>query len=204
MKKLRKISYKLISSRYIILILIIITVLLTAATLGIFSATRVQTENSPVKLVISESGAQRLNIGNTYPGNPRIETVILQNTGYRDGAVTIWISDIINSEGANPDSETGDTSEPGELGNYVLFNLSCERLETNMNLPILFRDFPQTVDSPLYVRISRLNAGESLALTWQTLIPPQTGNEVQGDTLSFTINYLLTEFPDNTDSYSSY
>jgi len=48
----------------------------------------------------------------------------LSNTGYEDGVVTIWISGIVNSEGANPESETGDTAEPGELSDYLILNVS--------------------------------------------------------------------------------
>jgi len=150
---------------------------------------------SPVDLVVEGEGATSWDIANIMPGASGTKTVTLRNTGYNDGFVTIWISNVVSSEGTNPESETGDTSEPGELIDYLLLNLSCNRLSTNLSLPATIDDLPQSASAQNYIKISPLNAGNTVSLAWQWELPPQVGNDVQGDSLSFTINYVLEEFP---------
>ncbi|GAI58083.1 unnamed protein product, partial [marine sediment metagenome] len=59
-------------------------------------------------------------------------------------------------------------------------------------LPLAIIDnFPQSVSDPNYIRMSPLDAGEEVTLGWEWELPPETGNDAQGDTLSFTINYHL-------------
>lgn len=149
----------------------------------------------PVKLELGGSGAMPWSIANIKPGDSGNSTTTLRNAGYRDGTVTIWISDIVNAEGTNPESETGNIAEPGELGEYLLFNVSCSRLVTSITLPTKIQNMPQSVSISSYLKINRLNAGETIVLEWQWELPPQVGNDVQGDNISFTINYLLEELP---------
>jgi len=149
----------------------------------------------PIDLVLGGEGATSWDIVNIQPGDSGTKIVTLHNAGYRDGFVTIWISDILNIEETNPESETGDTAEPGELGQYLLFNVSCSRLLTNLSLPTTINNLPQSPSSSSYIKVSRLNAGETIELDWQWELPAQTGNSVQGDSLSFTINYMLEELP---------
>ncbi|MFC1987564.1 hypothetical protein ACFLVH_03355 [Chloroflexota bacterium] len=149
----------------------------------------------PVDLQLGGEGATSWSIGNIKPGDSGTKTVTLHNAGSKSGSVTIWIGDIVNSEGANPASETGNTSEPGELGNYLVLNLSGNGLSTNLILPAKIDNLPQSASAPNYIRISPLNAGDTISLDWQWELPASTGNDVQGDGLSFTINYLLEEFP---------
>ena len=148
-----------------------------------------------VKLVLGGSGATPWSIANMHPGDAGSTTVTLRNTGSGNGAVTIWISDIVSSDGANPESETGDTADPGELGTYLLLGISCSRLETNVCLPARIDSLPHGPSSANYTRLNRLNAGETLVLDWQWRLPAEVENDVQGDTLSFSINYYLQETP---------
>jgi len=152
---------------------------------------------SPVNLVLGGEGATSWNISNIKPGDSGAKTVELHNAGSRKGSVTIWVGDIVSSEGANPESETGDTAEPGELTSYLLFNLSCSRLSTNLLLPATIDGLPQSVSGPGYIKVRPLNPGETVTLVWEWEFP-ETGapqNDAQGDSLSFTINYLLEELP---------
>jgi len=148
----------------------------------------------PIDLELGGEGATSWDIGNIQPGDTGTKTVTLRNAGYRDGFVTVWISDIVSSEGANPESETGDTTEPGELVSYLLFDLSCIQLNTNLGLPAVIENFPQSASSWVYIRVSPLNAGDTVNLHWLWELPYDTGNEIQGDSLSFTIHYVLEEF----------
>lgn len=147
-----------------------------------------------VDLELGGEGATSWSIADIKPGDSGTKTVTVHNAGSRNGLVTIWLSDIISSEGTNPESETGDTAEPGELGDYLLLNLCCSRLSTNLSLPATVASFPHTASGPVYIRISPLNAGDTVTLEWQYELPAETGNEAQGDSLSFSINYLLEEF----------
>ncbi len=152
----------------------------------------------PVDLVLGGEGATSWNIENIMPCDSGVKTITLHNAGTDEGFVTMWISDIVSSEGANPESETGDTSEPGELIDYLLFNLSSipsNRLSTSLSFPAYLYNFPQSASGPGYIRIIPLNADETVTLNWEWELPCPTGNEVQGDSVSFTINYLLEEFP---------
>ena len=135
-------------------------------------------------------------IGDITPGDNGTVTVNLSNNGSKDGVVTIWISNISNGEGANPESETGNTSEPGELGDYLILNVSGTNLSTtNFTLPAKIDNFPQSANDTKHIYITPLKAGSTLNLQWEWQLPPDTGNDIQGDNLSFTINYMLEELP---------
>ena len=159
---------------------------------GSFSAP-VKAEDNPVDLVLGGEGATSWNIINTKPGDSGIKTVELRNAGSGDGFVTIWVSDIISTEGMNPESETGDTTQPGELTDSLLLNLSADGLSANVNLPVTINNLPQGVDGPDYIEVIPLKVGDTVNLQWEWELPAQAGNDVQGDGISFTINYLLRE-----------
>jgi len=171
-----------------------LSLIMGLALLSSFPATA-QAYGDPVDLELDGEGATSWDIGNIKPGDSGTKTVTLHNAGYKDGVVTIWISDVVNTEGANPEPETGNTTEPGELGNYLMFNLSCSRLRTNLSLPATIDNFPHSASGSSYIKVRRLNARKTIDVDWQWELPHETGNEVQGDSLSFTINYVLEELP---------
>ena len=152
----------------------------------------------PVDLELGGEGATSWNIGNVSPGDSGIKTVTLHNAGSKNGVVTLWVSDIVSGEGTNPKSETGDTAEPGELDHYLLLNIYCSGLDSNISLPTTIDSLPQSATDPAYIKIRPLNVGDTITLDWRWQLPVKTGNEVQGDSLSFTINYMLEEFPPTT------
>jgi len=159
---------------------------------GSFSAP-VKAEDNPVDLVLGGEGAMPWNISNVQPADSGSSTVELHNAGSGDGFVTIWVSDIISTEGMNPESETGDTTQPGELTDYLLLNLSADGLSANVNLPATINNLPQGADGPDYIEVIPLKVGDTVNLQWEWELPAQAGNNVQGDGISFTINYLLRE-----------
>lgn len=167
-------------------------VVLVALTVSL--STPAQTADNPINLELGGEGATSWDITGIMPGDTGTKTVTLHNAGDVDGFVTIWISDVVSSEGINPESETGDTAEPGELDDHLLFNISCSRLSTNIGLPTTIDNLPQTTyPSPGYLRVTPLDVGDTVTLAWQWELPALTGNDVQGDMLSFTINYMLEE-----------
>lgn len=149
----------------------------------------------PVDLVLGGEGATPWSISDIMPCFSGTKTVTLHNAGTASGMVFIWISDNVSGEGSNPESESGNTTAPGELDQYLLFNLTASGLNTNITLPTTIGNFPQSVSDTNYIKISPLNAGATVTLVWDWQLPCQTGNDVQGDNLTFSINYTLEELP---------
>jgi hypothetical protein len=147
----------------------------------------------PIRLVLGGEGRTSWDIGNIKPGDSGNKTVEFYNDSDSDGDIIIWISDTISGEGMDPESETDDTAEPGELGDYLLFNGSCSHLDTNLSLPVTIYALPQSAADPHYMKIVTLHARETVVLTWEWEFPKsgRHQNNAQGDSLSFTINYLL-------------
>ena len=152
----------------------------------------------PVDLVLGGSGAASWNIDPVMPGSSGSETLELRNVGTEEGALSIWISNIVSNEGDNPEPEAGDVSEPGELASNLLFNCVCSRLSTNISLPETLNNFPQSASDSRYVRVTPLESGGMVDFVWEWELPDGTGNDVQGDNLSFTINYTLDEILSST------
>lgn len=170
---------------------------ITGIALVTFLVTPEQAQSPAIDLELGGEGATSWDIDNIKPGDSGAKTVSLHNAGNRDGFVTIWISDIVSSEGSNQESETGETTELGGLVDYLVFIPSCSRLDTNIALPVALHEFPQSASDPEYIKMEHLYAGETLTVIWQWEFL-ETGapqNDAQGDSLSFTINYLLKELP---------
>ncbi len=153
----------------------------------------VKADPNPVDLELGGTGATSWYLANIKPADTGTQTVELRNIGTKDGFVTIWVSDIISTEGLNPESETGNTSEPGEHADNLLLNLSASGLITNLNLPSTINGLPQSATHYDYIEVTPIKAGNTVNLTWQWLLPAETGNDVQGDSIFFSINYLLRE-----------
>jgi hypothetical protein len=153
----------------------------------------VQADVVPIDLVLGGTGATPWVISDIQPGSSGTKTVELRNDGNKDGFVTIWISDIASSEGINPESETGDTGEPGELIDYLLLDIVDDSLVAYMDLPATLDDFPHSYRSANSIEVIPIKSGETVTIQWTWELPATIGNDVQGDTASFTINYLLRE-----------
>ena len=142
-----------------------------------------------VKLVVGGSGATGWNIGSIKPGDSGTQPITIMNSGTGTGDLTIWVSDIINTEGTNPKFESGPGS--GDLGSYLTFSIVSGRISSDIAMPSLVSSLPQNVSDSRYLRVPSLAAGETIIINWNWSLPSGTGNIVQGDSLSFTINYAL-------------
>lgn len=172
---------------------LLLAVTIGLSLVGLLPATA-RAETNPVDLELGGEGATSWNIINIQPVDSGTKTVELHNAGSKDGFVTIWVSDIISTEGMNPESETGNTAEPGEIDDYLLLGLTAAGLSTSLNLPKTVNNLPHNALGPDYIEIIPLKAGDTIDLQWEWELPAQTGNDAQGDGISFTINYLLREF----------
>jgi len=141
---------------------------------------------APVDLELGAEGAISWTISNIKPGDTGSMTVELHNAGSRNGFVTIWITDI---------EEVDYGGDGALLDDCLLFNLSCDRLRSNIALPATIHELPQNTPDANYIRINPLYAEETVTLVWEWEFP-ETGepqNDAQGDSLLFSINYLLEE-----------
>ena len=153
-----------------------------------------QAQTNPVDLVLDSAGITPWVISNIKPGDSGNKTVTLSNVGSGDGFVTIWLSDIISSEGLNPEAETGNTDEPGEVDKHLQLNLTAEGLSIHLDLPAKINKMPHSATAANTIEIIPLKKGANVELFWEWELPWDTSNEAQGDSISFTINYLLREF----------
>jgi hypothetical protein len=169
---------------------IVLALVMGLALVG-FLPTPVHAQES-VDLVLGGEGATSWNIGNIKPGDSGIKTVGLHNAGSRKGSITVWISDV---------EEVDYAGDGAVLDDYLLLDLVHDTVETNIGLPAKIHDLPQDASDPNYIKIISLDAGETIALDWQWEFS-ETGepqNDAQGDSLSFTMNYLLEELPSGNE-----
>ena len=141
-----------------------------------------------------------------YDGRIGIETY--HNKGTCDGKAYVTITNINNTEGINPESET-DTDEPGDLGDhlvvtkFVLGKNMCggphNAYVTNVIAEIPVNDTLNNIENVTY-KLGDLPAGKKYyaELYWE--LPADTGNDCQGDVVMFDWKLDLDqiEAPDRT------
>jgi hypothetical protein len=162
-------------------------VILVVIFLG-FMPVQVQSAPLPVKVELDSSGLTPWNVNNIKPGDIGFKTITVQNSGSDAGTLSIWLSDIVNAH-------TAATMGTGVLGNNVILKITGAGLYSNFTMPAPLNNFPQSTTDSKYIRIDNMAAGAaaSLDLTWE--LPTAAGNDVQGDNLSFSINYTLEQLP---------
>ena len=119
----------------------------------------------PIDLQLGGEGATSWNIDNIKPGDSGTKTVELHNAGSQNGLVTIWISDI---------NETDYAGDGTALDDYLRFNLSHERLinrawsPTPLPLATPGRQAAEFSDTLLSERGSLLQLQGVELMEWQT------------------------------------
>jgi len=167
--------------------------LILALILSGFSFVPARADSGEIDLKLGGEGAMSWQIANINPGASGTKTVTLHNAGSLNGFVTIWITDF---------KETDFAGNGAWLDDYVLFDVSADRLTTNLSWPLKIVKFPQDASgNPNYLRINYLGAGETITLIWHWHFLAEAGNEAQGDGFSFTINYKLEGIPPPTQGY---
>jgi hypothetical protein len=155
-----------------------------------FSTPAAAATTPPVQITLGGSGATPWNIGNIAPGQSGTKVITVQNTGLYTGDLTMWISHIVNTEGTPPQFQTNGT---GDLGAFLTFKVTSTQITSNISMPALLGSFPGSAIDTHYVKVYSLRPAELITMTWQWSLPASTGNIVQGDSLSFDINYLLEQ-----------
>jgi HD domain len=170
---------------FLIPVVILILALFSSLSLPVAAAT------PPVKLALGGSGATGWNIGGIKPGDHGTQLITVMNSGTETGDLTVWVSNIVNTEGTNPKFEPSPGS--GDLGSYITFSIVSGRISSNIAMPSLVNSLPQSAGDSRYIKVLSLAAGETISINWNWSLPSGTGNIVQGDSLSLTINYALEE-----------
>lgn len=145
-------------------------------------------QSSTIDLVLGGEGATPWSIGNIQPGDSGTKTVTLRNNSNYNGTVIIWVTIISETDGAGGGAV---------LDKYLYFNLTGANQVTNLTLPVLIHQLPQSANDSCYLKINPLAAGATITLTWQWTFR-ETGtpqNEAQGDSLTFSVSYMLVETP---------
>jgi hypothetical protein len=114
--------------------------------------------------------------------------VVVRNASAYTESVLIWLSDITGLEGTP--TVFGLKSTPGgDLKDKLELDLAGSGLTANFALPAPVINFPQSDMDTKTLFISGLAAGAEVSLNWYWNLPYTVGNEVQGDGLTFDINY---------------
>ena len=170
---------------FLITVVILILALFSSLSLPVAAAA------PTVKLALGGSGATGWNIGGIKPGDHGTQLITVMNSGTETGDLTIWVSNIVNTEGTNPKFEPSPGS--GDLGTYLYFTIVSSRMTSNIAMPSLVNSLPQSAGENHYIKVLSLAAGETISINWNWSLPSTTGNIVQGDSLSLTINYAIEE-----------
>lgn len=141
-----------------------------------------------VQLNVLGFGSSSWNIGNIKPGDSGTRAVILHNAGSTPGKVTIWVSNVSTSKSASVDPKFRGAPR---LDKNLTIQLTADGLTSNVRMPVIFENFPKSASAPQQITIGTLPPDGYVDLTWQWSLPARTGNEVQGDSLSFDINYMI-------------
>ncbi|MDD5287806.1 MAG: hypothetical protein PHY28_01670 [Dehalococcoidales bacterium] len=149
----------------------------------------------PVDLELAGAGAMPWYITNIKPGDSGTQMLTLRNAGNASGALTIWISDIVDNQTASPPVVPVNPAEPGQLSKHLLLQPVSNRLSTAITMPASLADYPQSADDAAKITVSPIAAGETIDLIWEWQLPVTVGNAVQSNSSSFTINYNLVEMP---------
>jgi hypothetical protein len=192
------VNYQRLAATSLILPLLICPLLLSTLTKPAYSAP------DTLDLQIGDPAVIRWDIADIRPGDSGTAPINLHNAGDIPGYIYIWISDIADGEGLNPESETGNTAEPGELSSYLYLDIvnpgmTFGRLSGTYgvqyyDLPVAMASFPGSSSQALFIKDTTINAGEILTLQWRWSLPAAAGNQAQGDTVSFTFNYMLSSY----------
>ena len=141
-----------------------------------------------------------------YDGRIGIESY--QNKGTCDGKAYVTITNISNTEGENPESET-DIVEPGDLGDHLkvtkfvwgtsFWPPTAPSSVTHINNTIVVNKTLKEIEGTPYL-LGDLPAGKKYYAEFYWELPAGTGNDCQGDVVMFDWKLDLDqiEAPDRT------
>jgi len=150
--------------------------------------------DAPVDLVMGEHGSLPWSVENIQPGDRGSETVVVSNSGAVTAYLRVWISDV---------EATDHGGDGAALATYLRFSVVADGLATTMDLPATIDEFPRSPSDRGQLVIGPLAADDSTTLRWTWAFVETGGdqNDAQGDGLSFSISYMLTDAPPPAATY---
>jgi predicted ribosomally synthesized peptide with SipW-like signal peptide len=136
-----------------------------------------------------------ITVSNLAPGDSGSRSIVIKNVGSIDGCVNLELGTATNTEGLNPESETEKT-EPGDLGDYLVVTIYFDEdgdLGTVNDQTFVCSGIINTIGGHLYNAYHPLCAGDLSYLVIVYNLPGHTGNNVQGDIVSFDISVILEQ-----------
>lgn len=141
-------------------------------------------------------------VSNASPGSSGFAgTLMVRNVGSINGFFDINAVSVANTEGTNPESETGDTNDPGELGSKVSVtawvDADCDGTNNAGTEPAFISNVLLNILAGSYDLDAPLAAGTdrciSMTWLWTSTI---TDNEAQGDVATLSFNVDLDQTAD--------
>ena len=127
-------------------------------------------------------------IGDVKPGDSGTITYTLTNLGTIAGYIDLSGISVSDSEGTNPESETGSLGDPGELSQNINVNV---KVGTQTVYEGLLKNIASSYDVD-----AALGAGDETTLTIEWSVPTSVGNEIQGDTVTVVLTIELDQTAD--------
>jgi len=122
-------------------------------------------------------------VSNVKPGNSGSEDMELSNTGTIAGTAYIHFKDVVDSPGTTPESEP--TPDNGELSENL-------KIKVSVDATTIVEDFLSVIESNSY-QLGTISGGGSLTVTIEWSIPSDVGNAIQGDSVTFSIEFSLLQ-----------
>ena len=175
--------------------------LVGAGTVAYFSDTETSTDNTFTAGTLDLNvGGENPNLspdftlGPLAPGDSGTITYTLNNVGSIDGYLDLQGIGVVDTEGTNPESETGDIGEPGELSAniYVTVTLGASQLYAGL-LSGIVSDYDANV-------ALAASGTTTLTIAWvvdkDNASPPlgeDVGNDIQGDVATVGMTFELAQ-----------
>jgi predicted ribosomally synthesized peptide with SipW-like signal peptide len=186
-----------------IILILVAGIFASAGMMAKFSDTETSKNNKfeagTLDLEIKGKSKLEIEVKDMKPGDSDSKAIELENKGSIDGKVSIHIMNVVNDEGKNPESETGNTAEPGELGLYLLITIKYDNNDDgDYNDPGEVIVSGQALNTLQCVEnlMGTLDAQgkkskKNCLISWE--LPIDTGNDVQGDKVTFDIEFYLEQ-----------
>jgi len=184
--------------RIILSLLMIVTVagVTVGATVAYFSDTETSTNNTfaagTIDIAVNDENAWEETVfdvtvdGNLKPGMSRTATLTVANVGQND--LVLWKRVKVTDRNGGDSTEPEETADPSDSINNLDSQISYDMTVGGVNtIPAIWGVKLADVDS-LWIPLGKVVAGDSVDVTQVYKLLEETGNEYQGDTLTFDID----------------
>jgi len=160
------------------------------------------TESSPgnqfaagtLDLVLGGSGSSTISVSNMAPGSSGVALIDAQNVGTIGGTLTMTVSNLVDSEGTNPEPETN-IVPPGDLSANVDLTLFIDVDHSgtfNLGDTTLWSGKLNAL-SGVNANCGTLAGGATMNVGVYYSVATSVGNDIMGDITTFDITFNLQQ-----------